>query len=68
MLNWYTSLPAQIYAATNWYYLPSNGCIIDAVTPEVRADAQLDTLFDLDNAIPASPPKDRDASVKAWAE
>lgn len=68
LLNWYTSLPAQIYAATNWYYLPSNEGIIDAVTPEVREDAQLDTLFDLDNAIPASPPKDREAWVKAWAE
>ena len=68
LLNWYTSLPAQIYAATNWYYLPSNEGIVDAVTPEVREDAQLDTLFDLDNAIPASPPKDRDAWVKAWAE
>jgi spermidine/putrescine-binding protein len=68
LLNWYTSLPAQIFAATNWSYLTSNEGIIDAVTPEVREDASLDTLFDLDNAIPASPPNDRDAWVEAWAE
>jgi len=68
LLNWYTSMPAQIFAATNWYYMPSNEDIIDAVTPEVRKDAQLDMLFDLDNAIPASPPKDRAAWVEAWTE
>ena len=68
LLNWYTSLPAQVYEASNWNYMTSNQGIIDAVTPEVRKDAQLDTLFNLDNAIPAAPPKDRNAWVKAWAE
>lgn len=68
LLNWYTSLPAQVYEASNWNYMTSNEGIIDAVTPEVRKDAALDTLFDLDNAIPAAPPKDRAAWVKAWAE
>jgi spermidine/putrescine-binding protein len=68
LLNWYTSLPAQIYAATNWYYLTSNSDIVDAVTPEVRKGAALDSLYNLDEAIPASPPKDRQAWTKAWAE
>lgn len=68
LLNWYTSLPAQIYEATNWNYMTSNEGIVEAVTPEVRKDASLDTLFDLDNAIPAAPPKDRAAWVQAWAE
>lgn len=68
LLNWYTSLPPQVYAATHWNYLGSNQGIVDAVTPEVRKAASLDTLFDLDNAIPAAPPKNLDARVKAWAE
>lgn len=68
LLNWYTSMPAQVYAATNWNYLTSNQDIIDAVTPEVREAASLDSLFDLDNAIPASPPADRDAWIQAWSE
>ncbi len=68
LLNWYTSLPPQIYAATNWNYMGSNEGIVDAVTPEVRKDAALDTLFNLDDAIPAAPPKDRDAWIRAWAE
>jgi spermidine/putrescine-binding protein len=68
LLNWYTSLPPQIYAATNWNYLTSNQGIIEAVPPEVREEAALDSLFTLDNAIPASPPEDRAAWIAAWTE
>lgn len=68
LLNWYTSIPAQVYAATNWNYMTSNEGIVDAVTPQVRESAALDTLFDLGNVIPASPPQDRAAWIKAWAE
>ena len=35
LLNWYTSLPPQIYAATNFSYLTSNQGIIDAVPQKV---------------------------------
>ncbi len=36
LLNWYTSLPPQIYAATNFNYLTSNEGILDAVPPDRR--------------------------------
>jgi spermidine/putrescine transport system substrate-binding protein len=68
LLNWYTSLPPQIYAATNWNYLTSNRGIIDAVPQKVVEEASLDSLFTLENAIPASPPDDRAAWVAAWTE
>ena len=68
LLNWYTSLPPQIYAATNWNYLTSNQGIIDAVPQKVVEEASLDSLFTLENAIPASPPDDRAAWVAAWTE
>ncbi len=68
LLNWYTSLPPQVYAATNWSYLTSNQGIIDAVPPKVVEEAALDSLFTLENAIPASPPEDREAWVAAWTE
>ena len=68
LLNWYTSLPPQIYAATNWSYLTSNMGIIDAVPAKVVEEASLDSLFTLDNAIPASPPDDRASWVSAWTE
>ena len=68
LLNWYTSLPPQIYAATNWSYLTSNQGIIDAVPAKIVEQASLDSLFTLENAIPASPPDDRAAWVAAWTE
>ncbi|MGH2540022.1 MAG: ABC transporter substrate-binding protein [Actinomycetota bacterium] len=68
LLNWYTSLPPQVYAATNWNYLTSNQGIIDAVPQKVVEEAALDSLFTLDNAIPASPPDDRAAWIAAWTE
>lgn len=68
LLNWYTSLPPQIYAATNWNYLTSNQGIIDAVPQAVVEEASLDSLFTLENAIPASPPDDRAAWIAAWTE
>ena len=68
MLNWYTSLEPQVFAATNFSYLTSNQGIIDAVSPKVREEAALDSLFTLENAIPASPPEDREAWVAAWTE
>jgi len=68
LLNYYTSLPPQIYAATNWSYLTSNQGIIDAVPPEVVEEASLNSLYDLENAIPASPPEDKSAWTAAWQE
>ena len=55
LLNWYTSLPPQIYAATNWNYLTSNQGIIDAVPPEVVEEAALDSLFTLRERDPREP-------------
>jgi spermidine/putrescine transport system substrate-binding protein len=39
-----------------------------AVPAEVVEEAALDSLFESDNAIPASPPDDRAAWVAAWTE
>lgn len=68
LLNWYTSLPPQIYAATNWNYLTSNQGIIDAVPQKVVEEASLDSLYTLENALPASPTKDKQAWTDAWTE
>jgi spermidine/putrescine-binding protein len=71
LLNWYTSLPPQIYAAENWNYITSNMGIVDAVSSDVIDDAGLLAFQEGDtsvNAIPASPPEDRQAWVAAWTE
>jgi spermidine/putrescine-binding protein len=68
LLNWYTSLPPQIFAATNYSYLTSNEGILKAVPPAVVKEAALNSLYKSQNAIPASPPDDRAAWVSAWTE
>jgi len=68
LLNWYTTLPPQIYASTNWNYITSNMGIMDAVPKSVIENAGLDTFGQATNAIPASPPDDRSAWVAAWTE
>ena len=68
LLNWYTTLPPQIYASTNWNYITSNMGILDAVPEKVIQDSGLDTFGEAANAIPASPPEDRTAWVAAWTE
>ena len=71
LLNWYTSLPPQIYAAENWNYITSNSGIVDEVDEDVIDDAGLTAFQEGDssvNAIPASPPEDRQAWVAAWTE
>jgi spermidine/putrescine transport system substrate-binding protein len=71
LLNWYPSLPPQIYAATNWSYLTSNQGILEAVPQEVVDAASLDafagTAEDV-NLLPASPPENREEWVAAWIE
>jgi spermidine/putrescine transport system substrate-binding protein len=71
LLNWYTSLPPQIYAATNWSYLTSNQGILEAVPQEVVDAASLDAFAgtaDDVNLLPASPPENREEWVAAWIE
>jgi spermidine/putrescine transport system substrate-binding protein len=75
LLNWYTSLPPQIYAATEFSYVTSNMNIVDEVPQEVL-DATGISAFVTGgsadsgelNLIPASPPEDRAAWVAAWTE
>ncbi len=68
LLNWYSSLTPQIYAATNFNYITSNMGVADEVSKKVIEDSGLDTFGEATNAIPASPPNDREAWVAAWTE
>ena len=42
--------------------------MLDLASPELIEQASLDAPFHLENAIPASPPANRDAWVAAWTE
>jgi spermidine/putrescine transport system substrate-binding protein len=71
LLNWYTSLPPQIYAAENWLYQTSNMGIVDEVSKDIVDAAGLLAFQEGDtsvNAIPASPPEDAEAWRAAWTE
>jgi spermidine/putrescine-binding protein len=68
LLNWYSSTPPQVYAATEFNYITSNMKVGDLLTPEAIKNSGLDTFGQASNAIPASPPNDREAWVAAWTE
>ena len=68
LLNWYTSPEAELYEAATWNYQVANQKVLDIAPQEVIESASLDAPFNLENAIPASPPENREAWVAAWTE
>jgi spermidine/putrescine-binding protein len=68
LLNWYSSVTPQVYAATNFNYITSNMTVGDLLTQKAIENSGLDTFGKATNAIPASPPNDREAWVAAWTE
>jgi spermidine/putrescine-binding protein len=68
LLNWYTSPDAELYEAATWNYQIANQAVLDIAPQSVIDAASLDAPFSMENAIPASPPENRDAWVAAWTE
>jgi spermidine/putrescine transport system substrate-binding protein len=75
LLNWYTSLPPQIYAATEFSYVTSNSGIVDEVSQDVLDATGISAFVTSGegepadvNLIPASPPDDPSAWRAAWTE
>jgi spermidine/putrescine-binding protein len=68
LLNYYSSPKAELYEAETWNYQVANQKVLDIASPELIKQASLDAPFHLDNAIPASPPANREAWVAAWTE
>ena len=68
LLNWYTSPEAELYEAATWNYQVANQKVLDIAPQSVIDEASLEAPFHLENAIPASPPENRDAWVAAWTE
>jgi spermidine/putrescine-binding protein len=68
LLNYYSSPEAELYEAEQWNYQVANMKTLEMASPELIKQASLDAPFHLENAIPASPPANRDAWVAAWTE
>jgi hypothetical protein len=68
LLNYYTSPEAELFEATEWNYQVANQTVLDIAPPDVIEAASLDAPMSMENAIPASPPENREAWVAAWTE
>jgi spermidine/putrescine transport system substrate-binding protein len=68
LLNWYTSPEAELYEAATWNYQVANQKVLEIAPQSVIEEASLEAPFQLENAIPASPPENRDAWIAAWTE
>jgi spermidine/putrescine transport system substrate-binding protein len=68
LLNWYSGIKAEMFEASYWGYQIANEKVLDVAPKSLVQEAGLDAPFHLENAIPASPPENRDAWVAAWAE
>lgn len=74
LLNYYTSLPPQLYAAENWNYQVSNSKILEVAPPGLIEEAALDSFATSSSEegasplIPATPPKESRAWTLAWQE
>lgn len=68
LLNWYASPEAELYEAATWNYQVANQKTLDIAPADVIKAASLEAPFHLENAIPASPPENREAWVAAWNE
>ena len=68
LLNYYSSPEASLYEAEQWNYQVANAATLEIASDKVIEEASLEAPFDLENAIPASPPANREAWVAAWTE
>lgn len=74
LLNYYSSVPPQLYAAENFRYQTSNSKILEAASPELIEAVALDSFAERSTVegdsplIPATPPKNRRAWTEAWNE
>jgi len=68
LLNWYSSPEAELYEAATWNYQVANQKTLDIASQDVIDSASLEAPFHLENAIPASPPENREAWIQAWTE
>lgn len=74
LLNYYTSVPPQLYAAENWNYQTSNSKILEVAPQDLIEEAALDAFAERSSEegesplIPATPPKESRAWTLAWQE
>jgi spermidine/putrescine transport system substrate-binding protein len=68
LLNWYLSPKAEMFEAKTWDYTIANTRVLKVAPPAFVKKYDLAQPYHWGNAIPASPPKDRQSWTQAWAE
>jgi spermidine/putrescine-binding protein len=68
LLNWYLDWHQELFEAKTWSYQVANQQILDHATPQLIQQASLEAPGGYANAIPASPPADRQAWTQVWQE
>ena len=68
LINYYLSPEAEAYEAEKWYYLVANQDALDLVSEQVREEAQLDSVAELENPILGPPPDRMEKWIATWNE
>jgi spermidine/putrescine transport system substrate-binding protein len=68
LLNWYLDWHQELFEAKTWSYQVANELVLQHAPAKIIQQASLDAPYSYQNAIPASPPADRQAWTQAWIE
>ncbi|MEP7060466.1 MAG: extracellular solute-binding protein [Actinomycetota bacterium] len=68
LLNWYLDWHQELFEAKTWSYQVANTLILKHAAADLIQQASLDAPYNYENAIPASPPADRQAWTQVWQE
>ncbi len=68
LLNYYLDWHQELFEAKTWNYQVANTLVLDHASKALIQQASLEAPYDFANAIPASPPVDRQAWTAVWQE
>lgn len=68
LINYYLDWHQELFEAKTWSYQVANQLVLKHASPTLIEQASLDAPYNYQNAIPASPPTDRQAWTQVWQE
>jgi spermidine/putrescine transport system substrate-binding protein len=68
LLNYYLDWHQELFEAKTWSYQVANQLVLEHAPADLIQEASLEAPGNYENAIPASPPADRQAWTQVWQE
>ncbi len=68
LINWYLDWHQELFEAKTWSYQVANELVLKHAPADIIQQASLNAPYSYANAIPASPPADRQAWTQVWQE